>query len=282
MGKMVINPTIWSKLQKSESAYTKNLASVNNGSNVIIPNYIKFISDNVYRGSTKLHTIVLSERCFIIGTSAFENSFVKNISFPKSLQAIKKKAFFNTKIRDVEIPPLVKVIETKAFRECHKLNSVKFDPECLCNVIQEEVFYNCSSLQSVTLPAELGRIESRAFYRCKMLEQVNFPSTLKHIGSEAFYFTQLSKLELPIGLIEIGDSAFFKCNLLTEVKIPFTVKKLGKWVFHGCNRLKVIEILHDPEYIGDWLVNKSVTVRCKKDSYVDHYCEKFGFRRNYV
>ena len=73
-----------------------------------------------------------------------------------------------------------------------------------------------------------------------------------------------------------------KCRNLEYVRIPESVKIIEKWAFHGCNRLKVIEIAHEPENIGDWIINRSVTVRCYKGGKVDKYCKKFQFKTEYL
>ena len=43
-----------------------------------------------------------------------------------------------------------------------------------------------------------------------------------------------------------------------------------------------MEIHHDPEHIGSKIVNKNCTIRCKKGSKVDLYCEEQGLKREYI
>ena len=59
---------------------------------------------------------------------------------------------------------------------------------------------------------------------------------------------------------------------LTEVKLPESIRRIEKWVFHGCARLQVLEIRHDPEYIGEWIINKAARIRCYRGSKVAAYC----------
>ena len=54
------------------------------------------------------------------------------------------------------------------------------------------------------------------------------------------------------------------------------------WVFHGCNRLKTIKILHEPEFMGEWLTNRSTTFQCMEGTKVDEYCDQFGYKKEYV
>lgn len=115
----------------------------------------------------------------------------------------------------------------------------------------------------------MEKIDDRAFYKCKKLNKVSFPEGLKIISKQAFYFCGLNSLELSDSLEVLDESAFFKCCNLTHVVIPPNVRYIGKWVFHGCNRLKYLEIRHDPDFIGEWIINKAATIRCYKGSRID-------------
>ena len=228
--------------------------------------------------------VILSPQCKIIGKQAFEScQFRKGIDFPDTLIEIKKRAFAeNHSLRQAIFPSSVKRIGAQCYRECNNLRVAKFEKNSNCTVIQEGVFDSCVKLNEVVLPEKTKGIERRAFYRCKELKKVIFPNTLRKIGDEAFYFCGFEELHLPDKLEEIGDSAFFRCNSLKYVFIPKSVKSIGRWVFHGCSKLVYLEIHHDPEYIGPWIVNKSCTIRCYKGSKMDHYCDEFGLKREYI
>ena len=89
-------------------------------------------------------------------------------------------------------------------------------------------------------------------------------------------------LELPESLEILDEKAFFKCTWLTEVCLPTHIRRIEKWVFHGCSRLKVLEIRHDPEYIGEWIINRAARIRCYQGSKVDRYCQESGFTVEYI
>ena len=98
----------------------------------------------------------------------------------------------------------------------------------------------------------------------------------------AFYFCGMEKLELPDTLETIDVKAFFKCTQLQEVKIPVSVRSIERGAFHGCNRLKILEFRHDPDFIGPWIINRSCTIRCYKGSKVDAYSQENGFQVEYL
>ena len=99
---------------------------------------------------------------------------------------------------------------------------------------------------------------------------------------EAFYFCGFETIVLPKEIKKLDQRAFFGCKKLKEVYIPENIMYLGEEVFHGCNRLEYLEIHHDPEHIGSKIVNKNCTIRCKKGSNVDLYCEEQGLKREYI
>ena len=60
------------------------------------------------------------------------------------------------------------------------------------------------------------------------------------------------------------------------------VQKIGKWAFHGCNNLKVLEILHDPQDVGEWLTNKNCVIRCRRGSKMETYAAQYGIQVEYA
>lgn len=100
--------------------------------------------------------------------------------------------------------------------------------------IGSSVFYNNTTLKSVTLPNGLTEIGDNAFGSCPELTTVKFPSTLKLIDD--FAFTQcpkLTKVTFPEGLKTINQGAFLFCKSITELKIPSSVTTLGVGAFQG-------------------------------------------------
>lgn len=200
-----------------------------------------------------------------------------------NLRQIQRGAFEQcVKLRQVIFPSTVENIGEGAFLDCKRLERVVFQSPSRVTIIREQAFQGCSELKSVLFPENLKSIEERAFYRCLSLEEMELPDSLTGIGKEAFYFNSLKHLEFPAQLQVLGDSAFFKSKQLEYVFIPESVVRMGKWIFHGSDRLKVLEIHHDPEIIGDWITNKSTVIRCRRGSKMAAYCEKFGMQTEWI
>ena len=168
------------------------------------------------------------------------------------------------------------------FQEDRQLRSVRFHPQSQVQKIQKRAFSECKSLTTLILPPGLTEINDHAFYRCKSLDTIQFPEHLRRIGGQAFYFCGFPSIALPDSLEILEESAFFKCTQLTYVRIPKNVRFIGKWAFHGCNRLQYLEIRHDPDFIGEWIINRSATIRCYQGSKVDQYCQASGFKTEYL
>ena len=57
---------------------------------------------------------------------------------------------------------------------------------------------------------------------------------------------------------------------------------IGKWAFHGCGRLKKLEIHHDPEEVGEWITNKNCTIVCPKGSKMEAYAKSYEVNVEYL
>lgn len=109
-----------------------------------------------------------------------------------------------------------------------------------------------------------------------------FSQRVKSNWHECILFLRHGKLELPDTLETIDVKTFFKCTQLKEVKIPVSVRSIERGAFHGCNRLKILEFRHDPDFIGEELINKSTRIRCYQGSKVDAYCQEHDYITEYI
>ena len=155
---------------------------------------------------------------------------------------------------------------------------MRFAAESRLAVIGEDAFAECTALERISLPDSVTKIGDRAFRRCKSLAEIHFPAKLTHIGEEAFYFCAAKELHLPAKVASVGSRAFCKWMHLEQVTLPESVQYIGDGAFRGCNRLKVLEIRHDPEYIGELIANRNTVIRCRKDSKVEEYCKEYGYQ----
>ncbi|MDP4183078.1 MAG: leucine-rich repeat domain-containing protein, partial [Bacillota bacterium] len=85
--------------------------------------------------------------------------------------------------------------------------------------ISNDVFSNCKSITSVTIPSSVVNIGDRAFSGCANLTKVTMPNSIKSIGDYAFSdCTNLSEMNLPDSVINIGCYAFKGTKWLENYK----------------------------------------------------------------
>lgn len=118
--------------------------------------------------------------------------------------------------------------------------------------IGKEAFKGCTALKSVTIGANVEKIDDYAFkdysnmYNCEELKKVEFApgSCLKEIGDEAFRYTAITTIDLPETLETIGSHAFSGTQL-TEIEIPAKVEEIGFEAFYYCVKLEKVEFKGD-------------------------------------
>ena len=117
--------------------------------------------------------------------------------------------------------------------------------------INNEAFYQCSSLKSVVIPEGVTEIGDFAFMDCSSLTSVVIPEGVKEIGMQAFgYCSSMTSVVIPKSLSKIGGGAFWCCSALTSVDIPMSVAQIGASAFEGCSSLTSVVIPEGVTEIG--------------------------------
>lgn len=157
---------------------------------------------------------------------------------------------------------------------------------CRVTSIGWSAFYNCTSLESITLPPTVTSIGVGAFSGCTSLVSISIPSSVIFIDEDAFSgCTSLDSISIPYSVISIGVSSFKGCSAFIQVDstslrysskdgvlynkndttlmycptsledgftIPYTVRKIEKYAFYGCSKLTSIEIPSSVTTIGSY------------------------------
>ena len=251
----------------------------------------KVIASFAFENCEALTSITIPDSVTHIGRMAFNNcSVLDSAVMGKSVVEIRDWAFENcTNLKTVSIPTSIKSIGYGAFYGCDNLQYNTFDnalylgndvnkyvalmmsksediQQCLvsdsCRIIYESAFFNCTALDSVSIPNSVWSIESNAFSNtalrnvvlpkslttietglfneCTKLESVVIPASVTSIGNNAFYWCEsLTSVTLPDSLTQIGGSAFNYCLGLKKIIIPMTVDSIGMSAFFRCNKATV-------------------------------------------
>ena len=141
-------------------------------------------------------------------------------------------------------------IEDDAFYGCRNLASITI-PKSV-TTIGGRAFYGCTSLTSITIPENVTSIGYEAFSNCWGFTSITIPESVTSIGNNAFsYCTKLASITLSKSITSIGDYVFQNCSSLTAIIIPDGVTSIGNRAFEGCGSLNSITIPKSVTLIGD-------------------------------
>ncbi len=184
---------------------------------------------------------------------------------------------YRSEITTIVINKGVTTIGVDAFYNCTALESVTI-PGSVTS-IGTEAFSYCSELPWVTIPNSVTTIGVDAFYNCTALESVTIPSSVTTIGVEAFRgCTALTTIEIPDSVTTIGSNAFYWCTALESIEIPDRVTTIGREAFYGCTALETVTIPSSVTSIGESAFNDctkltTVNVPCNWDGSVYKFAE---------
>lgn len=194
---------------------------------VKLPKSVKYI-DQAFNNCSQLRSVEMPENLICVGnTTDWDYSYNDNTGAFRNCTNLEEIIFHNCE-----------KIGGFAFYQCNSLQEITL-PKNLKHV-GSYAFYNCNQLKNIILPSEVKTISYHAFNDCGNLSSVQFPPSLKSIESYAFSGCyKLSSINLP-GLTSISESTFYGCSNLTEVKLPSTLERIGNNAFENCSNLNKV------------------------------------------
>ena len=155
----------------------------------------------------------------------------------------------NEELKTYSIKKETQMICDDAFWDCESLQQITI-PDSVTN-IGYGAFACCYSLQQITIPNSVTNIGNSAFAWCESLQQITIPDSVTNIGKGAFYECQsLQQITIPDSITRIGDSAFWRCESLQQIIIPESVTNIGNEAFYHCKSLQQITIPDSVTSIG--------------------------------
>lgn len=156
----------------------------------------------------------------------------------------------------------VTFIGDHAFKNCSSLKTIENIPSTLNDIarwcfestalesvdlsntqittMKDGVFFNNTSLTSITLPKGLENFWDNAFNGCTSLNNIEMPSTVKGIYNNVFLnCKQLSDVKLPMGLTYIGKNAFCKSSI-ASITFPPSLQKIDEYAFQSTQLANVV------------------------------------------
>lgn len=202
-----------------------------------------------------------------IGSYAFSNVSLTNVSFHDTIEKIDEYAFFYTKMTKLVLPKNIKSIEAYAFSFNCDLEEVDFNDSELIS-IGRNAFADCMKLNQVILSNKIEIIGSEAFSYCINFKEFNIPASVETIGANVFSgFPNLKSINVDENnkkfksidgnLYSKDGTIFYRyCygNTNKEFVMPDTVKIIFEGAFNIINENAYLEsiILNEGlEEIGD-------------------------------
>ena len=182
-----------------------------------------------------------------VGDKTFQN--VRNVDFltlPSEIKYIGESAFEGSFLKEVTLEG-TESIGHFAFKNCTQLRNVVLGPVSNIGI---EAFHGCVALSTINFPYQVSKIGYGAFAKCTKLTNVDLSQAKTSgltIGNGAFYNCALGNLNLgETGVESLGDGAFattaHETDALTEVNMQASkITEFGENVFFGRSKLlKVI------------------------------------------
>ena len=225
---------------------------------IVFPEKLLYIGNKVFGNCVKLTSITIPEGVEMVGGYCFYNcTALESVSIPSTL-GVNKHFYTSSEAAndyyawrlgftcffgyDISYCP-----GTNIFYGCTNLSNVTL-PAAMKN-LGHAMFNGCTSLATITLPTQLEHVNS-AFKNCSALTSLTFPETLTQIGSLEGC-SALTSLEIPANTT-FDDLYCNSCTALKSITFKGTVgTEIPQYAFKNCSSLTAIEVPSTVTTIGE-------------------------------
>ena len=127
----------------------------------------------------KAANVIVPDKVRIIGEEAFKgNGWIRSVVLPEGIREIRREAFFMAQnLEKINFPSSLDTIWSAAFQGCSSLKDIRL-PESLRS-IGNDCFAYCRGLTEVEIPSGVREIYGGAFYKCTSLTRIRIPEGVK-------------------------------------------------------------------------------------------------------
>lgn len=206
---------------------------------LVIPDTVLYINSRALYGALALEEITLP----FVG-SAIDSTYSMHFGYIfGAFSSEKNSDYVPSTLKNVKVTVADKIY-TRAFFDCSTIECITL-PGTLTS-IDGRAFEGCSSLKEIMIPDSVTAIGERAFLNCYALESVSLPQNEDFKTIEQFCFAyckSLRAVEIPGSVDYIRACAFAVCESLEDIPLPKkTFELIGQQAFNGCKKLLEIEI----------------------------------------
>lgn len=186
-----------------------------------------------------------STKTVIIGVTAQDELF----TVPQQITKICVNAFANNaKIKKIILNHWINFVGSE-FANIHNLKTFVSNTKSNI-VVSDNMFINCSNLETIQLSSKILTIGEYSFYGCKKLPRLDNCQKTAIIGKYAFYGCKSLKHINTNNVLSIGQLAFYKCQSLESFTANECLRFLGYHAY-GMSGLKEIIIKSDTELAAE-------------------------------
>lgn len=235
------------------------------------------IGESAFYGCASLESITIPESVTTLGKALFQGCKELKTAVVNSAANLSEDMFNGcSALSSVTLNSSIKQIGNSAFEACTSLVGITLPSElqdlgvASSYLIDVNVFYGCTALESIRIPEGVEVIGANTFYGCSNLSDVQLGNNIVTIYDSAFRdCTSLASIDLPDNLVNLGvssnitssstsvsntsNSYVFAGSGLTSISIPATVKGLGAYAFQNCGALTSVVFEGADEGIGSLL-----------------------------
>lgn len=254
-GTVSIDGVVKTKSDDFEVRAGELIAYHGEATDVVIPDGIKIIGKECFRGMQGIESVTIPEGVYKIEIGAFyQCNRLRTVVFSKSLVEIENGAFSGCiALAKIELPYGIKTLGRGFFKE-HTVSYSENEYGC---------FEGCTSLKSIDLPESLEKIGDNCFCDCTSLEAINLYDKIQTLGWECFKgCVSLKSIHLPDGIQLLEHRCFSGCIALESIKLPNGLQKInsgcfgnnggtyGNRYYSGCTSLKSVYLPDSIKVLG--------------------------------
>ena len=195
-----------------------------------IPESLATLSESMFEGCKKLASVTLKGGLSTVGKDAFYNCALTSVTLPASVTSVGRQAFQGCPIEEFNISDCDEALTISAYSKI--LGKYFYIGRNLTFTEGTSIF---SDVQTLVVGDDVTKLNENMFWGCTQLTSVTLGSNLTEVGKACFQgCSELTAIDIPASLATISESMFEKCKNLASVTLHEGLSTVGKDAFSLC------------------------------------------------